>query len=75
MHLLCECVSNESIVMPDDSFHYAVARRYLCFSWYCISPNLLYPSLTVMCTDISVEGLSVEVVVTDDPMTSTDSNV
>ena len=72
MHLLCECVSNESIVMPDDSFQYEVVRRYLCFSWHCISPNLLYPSFTVMCMDRSVERLSVEFRVTDDPISNYD---
>jgi len=65
MHLVCEGMSNEAVVMPDDSFHYEVVRRYLCFSWHCISVNLLDPSLTVMYTDRSVEGLFVEVVVTD----------
>ena len=65
MHLVCECRSNKSIIMPDDSFHYEVVRRYLCFSWACISVNVLCPSLTEMCMDRSVEWLTVEVVVTD----------
>jgi len=65
MHLVCECVSNESIVMPDDSFHYEVVRRYVCFSWHCVTVNLSYTSLIEMYMDRSVERLSVEVVVTD----------
>ena len=65
MHLVCVCMSNESIVMPDDSFHYEVVRWYLGFSWHSISVILLYPSLTEMCMDRSVERLSVEVIFID----------
>jgi hypothetical protein len=60
MHLLCVCKSNESVVMPDDSFHYEVVTQCQCFSWHWISVILLYPSLTEMCMDRSVE-----VIVTD----------